>query len=252
MLKLTRPLASIDLETTGFSKNDRIVQVGVIKLHPDGREKEWETLVNPEIPIPPHTTEVHGITDDMVKDALPWDAVGKMLRQGLDGCDLCGYNIPFDIRILKQEYQRIGSPWSPTGKVVDGLKIFMHKSPRDLKSAVKYFLNREHEGAHTALADARAALEVLQAQLERYDDLPQTVDELHYLFFEKVEPGFLDPTKKLAWRDEHVVLNFGKHGGKPLGMVPKDYLEWMLEAEFSTKVKEIIRQALGGKYPSKE
>lgn len=253
MIELTRPLVALDLETTGINPNrDRIVQIGIVKLKPNGETKEWESLVNPGIPIPPHVVETHGITDTMVKDELPFSRLGPMLIKGIEGCDLCGHNVMFDVNFLRTEFKRIGIKWTP-GCIVDSLKIFQIKEPRNLTAAVRYYLDEELENAHTALADARASLRVLQAQLKRYPDLPTRVEDLYELLFVKGDnKDFLDADKKLRWFDGAAVLNFGKHSGKSLRDAPKDYLQWMMNGSFSPHVKEIIKNALEGKYPIKE
>ena len=254
MLELKRPIVALDLETTGTNpKYDRVVQIGAVKVYPDGREKEWETFVNPERDIPPEVTKVHGITNEMVtaEGVLPFSAIGPKLELALADCDLCGYNISFDIRFLKSEFARLHRTFQH-GKVVDGFKIFQRKEQRNLKAAVKFFLDEDLDGAHTALVDARASLRVVMAQLERYSDLPRTVEGLNYLFFEKVDEGYLDNAKKLKWRNNKVCLNFGKHKDTPLDQVPKEYLKWMMSGDFSGQVKKILDQALQGQYPRKD
>jgi DNA polymerase-3 subunit epsilon len=251
VIQLFRPLVALDLETTGTNSNiDRIVQIGIVKVKPDGKRTEWETLVNPEIPIPPEVVKVHGITDAMVAGELPFSSIGPMLAKGIQDCDLCGYNIAYDIRFLKAEFKRCHYNWEPN-KVIDSYKIFQTKEKRDLSAAVKFFLGKELEDAHTALADARASLEVFEAQLERYEDLPRTINEIHYLLWEKVEKGYLDNEKKLKWHGSKAVLTFGKHSGKSLQDLPKDYMTWIVSNNFPEPFKKIINDALQGKFPEK-
>ena len=251
MLRLKRPIVSFDLETTGTNpETDRAIQFGGIKLFLDGTTKEFEILINPEIPIPPETTKVHHITDEMVKDELPFELVGPKIKIFLRDCDVCGYNIQFDYKILVAEFKRVSIPWNPEFKAVDAFKIFQLKERRSLEAAVKFYLDREHKNSHTSLSDAKAALEVIQAQLKRYDDLPRDVDELSDLLFLKPEPGFVDPDKKFIWKNGEVVFNFGKKfKGLPLKNASTNYLTWMLGTEFSKPVKQIVRDALNGKYP---
>lgn len=246
---LKRPLVAIDLETTGTnSKSDRIIQIGIVKIFPDGREKDWETLVNPGIPIPPRVTQITGITDAMMERELPFSVIGPKVFMAIRGCDVCGYNVEFDVNFLRAEFGRLKANLPDDFKMVDGYRIFRMKEGRNLTSAVEFYLNEKLENSHTALADARASFRVIKAQLERYPDLPKTVDELHHLLFEKPPEGYADPDKKLVIVNEKIYLNFGKkHRNKVLSDVPKDYLDWMLRENFNEIIKEIIRRELDGR-----
>jgi len=238
ILVLERPLIALDLETTGTNpQRDRIVQIGIVKLHLDGREKEWETLVNPGKHI--LNTENHGITDEMVENELFFEQIGKMMHPAFIGCDICGFNVGFDLNFLKAEYQRIGINWEH-GKVLDSFQIYKKKERRNLTAAVKFYLNEELEGAHNALVDAKASLRVLLAQIEKYD-LPKSVPELFDLLNEAPK-GYLDKDKKIIIIDERPTINFGKKfNGVALENVQKDYLEWMMRNDFSDQVKEIVK-----------
>lgn len=246
-MKLERPLIAFDLETTGLNfHRDRVVQIGVVKLFSDGHEKEWENLFNPGAPISPEATAIHGIDDTMIRDAPVFGTLAKGIQQAFQGADVCGYNVQFDLRFMKAEYKRLNRSFEH-GKIVDAYKIYQREERRDLNSAVKFYLGEKHEGAHTALSDARASLRVFQAQLKRYPDLPQTVDELHHLFFERVPEGYLDMEKKIALRNGEPCLAFGKHNGVPLTSVPPDYFRWMLEQNFfSDQVKKIVKETMEG------
>lgn len=240
MLTLTRPLIALDLETTGTNpRRDRIVQIGIVKLHPDGREKEWESLVNPTIPIPKEISDIHGITDEMVADELPFKQIGKMVYPTIKDCDICGYNVEFDLRFLKIEFRMIGIDWVP-GKEIDSFKIFQKKERRNLEAAVEFYLNKKHEGAHTALADARASLQILHAQIKMYD-LPVTIPELYELQNE-IPKGYLDKDRKIILLNDQPALNFGKMKGVLLKNVGNNYLNWILGSDFSDQVKEVVRK----------
>lgn len=242
MLTLTRPLIAIDLETTGVNPHrDRIVQIGIVKLHPDGREKDWETLVNPTIPIPKEVSKIHGITDEMVANALPFKQIGKMMYPFVQNCDICGYNVAFDLRFLKIEFRMIGIDWKP-GKEIDSFKLFQKKERRTLKAAVEFYLNEKHEEAHTALADAKASLRILLAQIKMYG-LPSTISELYELQNE-IPKGYLDMDKKIILLNDQPALNFGKMKGVALKNVGKNYLNWILGSDFSDQVKDIVRKFL--------
>ena len=254
-LKLTRPLVILDVETTGVHPQvDRIVQIGLVKLYPGDRwPTEWLTLINPCMLIPPEVTRVHGITDAMVADAPRFAEIASKLAGGLKDCDLGGFNVRFDLLFLKNEFSRVGGKTVLDGaKIVDPFRIYSQREPRTLTAAYEYYTGKKLEGAHDALVDARAAAEVLISQLERYPDLPDTVDELHRVYFEQVAEGFLDPDGKLAWRHGLATINFGKWATIPLARVDKGYLKWMMDGDFTPEVKHIIGEALKGSYPRRD
>lgn len=253
---LNRPLVFLDLETTGpNAKLDRIVQIALIKVYPDGTEREWQSYVNPEVAIPPEVTKIHSITDDMVKDAPTFAALAERLHTGLMDCDLAGYAVTFDKTFMLEAFKRAGYALDRgllDGSIVDGYKIFAAMERRDLTSAVKFYLGEEMVGAHDAMNDIRATRRVIIAQLERYPTLPQTVEALHDKFFEELPDGALDPESKIVWRHGEAVLNFGvKHNGWKLRDIPRQYLNWILGSEFSPAVKSIVTDALQGKYPKR-
>jgi DNA polymerase-3 subunit epsilon len=251
ILPLERPLISIDLETTGvFHTRDRICQIGLVKLYPDGRTTEWETLINPTISIPEEASAVHHITDEMVADEPTFEMIAKILHGGLVDCDLLGYNIKnFDLKFLTTEFARCKIKYEEP-HIVDGYKIFQHFPTRNLPAAVQEYLKEELLDAHSALADAKASMRVFHAQLLKHEELPRTVPELHKLFFEKADS--LDPDGRLAWRGDEVIINFGKFAGTPLKNANRGYLEWVLNGNFSEATKKIIRDALNGVFPERK
>ena len=255
LITLDRPLVSVDVETTGVSPTvDRVVQLGIVKLHIDGSLAEWETLVNPTIPIPEEASAVHGVTDEAVRGAPTFAQLAPKLLAGFAGCDLLGYNVAsFDVRVLAEEFRRCGVAWEP-GRVVDAFRIYQRVRPRNLTAAVSDFLDVPHERAHDALADARATLRLVEAQLLAHPELPRDVSALHDLFFVQARPGALDPDGRLVWKGGEACLGFGKHAGvslRSLATVDRGYLEWVLRGEFSAPVKEIISEALAGKFRAK-
>ena len=174
MLNLTRPIAFIDLETTGVSlSSDRIVEIAIIKILADGSRQVKRKLINPEMPIPKETSDIHGITDDMVKDAPTFKQAGNEIKMFIDNCDLGGYNSNrFDIPILMEEFLRAGMDVDlSTRKMVDVQHIFYTMEPRTLTAAYKFFCQKELVNAHSAEADVDATIEVLMAQLDRYKNL---------------------------------------------------------------------------------
>lgn len=254
LLQLDCPLAFLDCEATGTNREyDRVVQIGVEKHYPDGRVSDWETLVNPCTPIPPEISEIHKITDDMVKSAPTFAELAPKLAEGFSKCDFGGYNVVFDLDILQQEFKRCGSKFEFNGRIVDANKIFHSRERRTLTAAMKYYLNEDLPDAHNALVDVKASSRVFAAQLERYPDLPRDVGALHRMFFETPEGPQVDPEGKFSWRFGEACFNFGnKYVNVPLREVARrdpGYLRWMLKANFSYNVQRIVKEALDGKFP---
>ncbi|WP_165227485.1 3'-5' exonuclease [Aquisphaera insulae] len=247
-LRLERPLVVLDLETTGKRvESDRIVEISALKLSPDGARRGHTRRLNPGIPIPPEATKVHGITDVDVSHERTFAEIARGLADYLEGCDLCGFNVwRFDLRILIAEFRRVDVPFTMAGRhVIDPMRIYHRREPRDLAAALRFYCGREHEEAHRAEADVLAALRVLEAQVERYEDLPLTVSGLHRTMG---YPDVVDPDGKFV-RDETgtVVFGFGKHLGKPVGEVAKtdpSFLDWMLGRDFNEEAKDVARLAL--------
>lgn len=255
-LKLERPLVCFDLETTGTDvREDRIVQLALVRVDVDGTRHTLTSLVNPGRPIPPSATAIHGIGDDDVRDAPLFADLRPRLDEFLAGADLLGFNmVKFDLPLLQREIKDAGGEFDATGRrLLDAMRIFHLKEPRHLTAALRFYCGRELEGAHDALADTLATLDVFDAQLARYDDLPRDAAALHELCNPRDE-NCVDATRKLRWNDAgEATLGFGKHKGKTLRELARssrDYLEWMRRDDsFSPEVKEILREALGGVFP---
>ena len=254
-MKLSRPLAVLDLETTGPNvATDRIVDIGIVTRLPDGGLERWSSLVNPGAPIPPSATDVHGITDEMVAAAPTFAEIADEVLSRLDGCDIGGFNVrAFDLPLLRAELQRVGVSLPPC-HVVDAMTIYHAHERRDLSSAVRLYLGHPHHNAHRAEADAFATLQVLEAQVQMYavpDDVPGLASFR--------PPGAIDAEGKLVWIDSEKgalpCFSFGKHKGHSLQWLRKhepDFLRWVLRANFSDEVKSLVREALEGRFPSKE
>ena len=249
-LRLNRPLVIFDVETTGVHPQvDRVVQIGLIKLYPDGHETEWQSLVNPGMPIPPEATRIHGISDDDVADQPTFNLLAPKIANGFKDCDVGGFNVRFDVIFLKKEFDRVGAKSVFTdAKIVDAFRIYRQFKPRTLVHAVKEYLGEDLPDAHDALADAKVTVRVLKAQLVEHK-LPDNVDELYTIFFETPADGFLDPDGKIAWRYGQATINFGKWAATSLDKVDKGYLRWMLDGDFTPEVKHIIREAMAGRFP---
>ena len=259
-LKLDRPLAVFDLETTGVDTDkDRIVQIAIIRVEPDGRRTTFETLVNPERSIPPEATKVHGIRDEDVRDKPTFSQIRREVEEYLQDAVLGGFNsINFDAPLLQAELRRSESDLDLRRfQQVDAMRVFHRMERRDLTAAYRFYCDKDLVGAHSALADTEATLEILDAQVGRYDEVPDTLDALHT--FCNPDAGlFVDRTRKFKWDDQgEACFTFGKFNGSALRDVCRDdrgrgYLEWMLGKDFNEEVKDILRQALGGVFPKRQ
>jgi DNA polymerase-3 subunit epsilon len=252
MLQLTRPIAFIDLETTGVSlSTDRIVEIAVIKLLPDGSRQVKRKLINPQMPIPKASSDIHGITDDMIKDAPTFKQVANEVKMFIDGCDLGGYNSNrFDIPILMEEFLRVGLDVDLSKrKMVDVQHIFYTMEPRTLSAAYKFFCEKELVDAHSAEADVSATIDVFLAQLEKYKNLGNTVESVLGVIGEE---KIVDYARRFGYDDKGVeVFNFGKYKGRSVSDVLKaepQYYDWMMRGDFplhtKQKLTEIFNKAL--------
>jgi DNA polymerase-3 subunit epsilon len=249
---LEKPLVFFDLETTGVRVDtDRIVEIALVKINIDGARSEKYSLINPQIPIPVETSRIHGITDERVKNAPTFKSYAPELFAFLEGCDLAGYNlISFDLPLLQKEFERVEMNLSSDGRsVIDPFVIFKNKERRNLSAAYQFYCGKEMKDAHTAMADITATVAVLEAQLQRYSDLPQKINELH-VFCNQDNAKFADKARKLIWNGGEICLNFGKHRGRSLSYLVtnhKDYLQWMAGGDFAEDTKKLISEALSGK-----
>ena len=251
-LRLERALVALDTETTGAEiSSDRVVQIALIKLHPDGRREEFESLVNPEIPIPLEAQAIHGIKDEDVRFAPPFRRVAPEILRFCEGCDLAGFNLTrFDLPLLRAEFQRAGISWNLEDvKVIDAQRIFHALEPRDLTAAYRFYCGLPLEGAHGALADTRATLDVILAQVDHYPELPRDVAGLDARF-NVPDTRFVDTTRKFRWYNGEPVFNFGQKRGRGLREVAekeRDYLEWILSQDFGPEVRRLVSEALEGR-----
>ena len=255
-LLLSRPLAVFDVETTGVSSSvDRIIEITIIRVELDGSETVLRLRLNPEVPIPPEATAVNGITDEDVAGKPTFAAVAAEIYTFLEGCDLAGFNIiKFDLPLLEAEFARAGVQFSREDRaVVDAMTIFHEKEPRNLAGAARFYLQREMPEFHTSETDARATLDILSAQVQRYPDVPEDVSALH-AYCNPVNPDAIDPEGKFESMNGRPSIAFGKHKGRSLQELANEpepnYLHWMLDGDFSPEVKEIVRAALSGEFPT--
>ncbi len=254
--KLTRPVVFLDLETTGvWPEKDRIIEVALIKIYPDGREETFETRIDPEMKIPPASIAIHGIKDEELVGKPKFKEIAPKILEILEGCDIGGFALErLDIHILAREFKRVHKEFDfGLCHFLDSQKIFVHKEKRNLGTASEFYLGKPLDNAHAAMVDARASLEVFKAQLKRYPDLPRTPEELSRLM--KGEGSdYIDETRRFRWWDGEAYFNFGGADvyGKSIRSIVKErrgFLEWMLRQDFSKEVKRIVQDALKGKFP---
>lgn len=231
-IELDRPLVFFDLETTGVDvKTDRIVELALIRLSPHGDVLERVRRFNPEMPIPPGASAVHGIYDEDVKEEATFSQRARALSTLLEGCDLAGFNIlRFDLPLLDNEFHRAGIDFDVQDRrLIDMQTIFHREEPRDLTAAARFYLGREHPEAHTALGDIRTSAAVLSAQLEHYGELPRDVTGLHDYCAQSTQ--YLGPLSDwFRSVDSALQLKKGKYRGIPLDEVARldaDYLGWI-------------------------
>ncbi len=243
-LKLVRPLCFFDLETTGVDVGkDRIVEISILKLYPNGNKESKTWLVNPTIPIPIQSSEVHGITDEKVANEPTFKELAPQIFQMIKDSDLAGFNSDrFDIPLLAEEMLRAGVDFEMKNRVsIDIQNIFHKKEERTLSAAYRFYCDKNLDNAHSAEADTNATYEILLAQLERYDDLPSDSKALSEFSQRKKTVDFAG---FIAMDDANrEVFTFGKYKGVPVEEVlEKDagYFSWIQNADFPLYTKKII------------
>jgi len=245
MLQLTKPLAFIDLETTGVNlASDRIVEIAIVKILPDGKRSAKRKLINPQMPIPKQASDLHGITDEMVKDAPTFKQAAHELKQILDGCDIAGYNSNrFDIPLLIEEFLRAEVDFDMKGRrLLDVQNIFHKMEQRTLRAAYKFYCNKNLDGAHSAETDALATAEILSAQLQRYPELGTTIDSVIKTIGEE---QIVDFARRFIFENGVEIFNFGKYKGRSVAEVLKaepQYYDWMMKAEFPLYTKQKLTE----------
>ncbi len=246
-MKLTRPLASIDIESTGVDPvKDRIIELGVEVCHPDGGRMNWAQRFNPGMPIPAEATAVHGITNEEVADCLPFSARAPNIHAALRGKDIAGYNLRrLDLPLLDEEFRRCGLKLDLTGvQIIDAFGIFQKKEPRKLEDAVKRYCKRDHAGAHGAAADAEATLDVILAQVVEYEDLGAMDLEALAEYSRHSEQKYADIAGKLYYDAQgDVCYAFGKHKDSRVIDQP-GYAEWMISKDFPGSTKDALMAVL--------
>lgn len=248
LINLNKPLAFFDLETTGLNiSKDRIIEIAILKIHPDQKQEKYIKRVNPGIPIPPESTAIHGIKNEDIKDCPLFKDLAEEIKTFIGESDLAGYNSnKFDIPFLLEEFLRLGIEIEMEGrKFVDVQTIFHKMEQRTLGAAFRFYCNRELENAHSAEADITATFEILKAQLDRYPDLKNDISYLSE-FTQTDKSKKIDFVGRLALNDKNeIVYNFGKHAGKTIREVlslEPGYHRWILDNEFPLYTKSIVKK----------
>ena len=245
-LKLKRPIVFFDLETTGVdTATDRIVEISLVKIDVDGTKSVKTRRINPEMPIPAAATAVHGITDEDVKDEPTFRQIARSLAQYIEGCDFGGFNSNrFDLPMLVEEFMRAGVDVDfRKRKFVDVQTIFHRKEQRTLVAAYKFYCDKDLENAHSAEADTLATYEVLEAQIERYPDIGDTVEQLAEFSSTGANVDFAG---RIALNDKgEEIFTFGKYKGRTVVEVfAKDpsYYSWIMNGDFPLYTKKKITE----------
>ncbi|MCM1031442.1 MAG: exonuclease domain-containing protein [Oscillibacter sp.] len=246
-LNLANCIVFFDLETTGVNiAKDRIVEISVLKVYPNGKEEQKTIRVNPEMPIPKEASEVHGIYDEDVKDCPTFKEIAKDLARYMEGCDLGGYNSNrFDIPLLAEEFLRVGVDFDMRKrKFVDVQTIFHKMEQRTLSAAYRFYCDKSLEDAHTASADTAATYEVLKAQLERYGD--KLENNIEFLSKFSTQNNTVDFAGFIVYNDKgEEVFNFGKNKGVPVEKVLREqpgYFSWIINSEFPLYTKKVLTE----------
>jgi len=245
-LKLKRPVVFLDLETTGINVSaDRIVEISLLKISPNGKEQWMTTKVNPEMPIPPKVTAIHGISDADVADAPTFREIARKVASFMDGCDLAGYNaIKFDIPVLAEEFLRTETDFNfRKRKYVDVQVIFHKKEQRTLSAAYLFYCRKNLENAHSAEADTAATYEVLKCQLDRYPDLENDIEKL--ALFSSFNNN-VDFAGRIILDENGIeTINFGKHKGRSVEDVLREepsYYAWIMNGDFPLYTKKVLTE----------
>lgn len=258
---LDRDLCFFDIESTGLNVvRDRIVQIAIIKYLKNGGEpEELEMMINPGIPISEEAMNVHGITPKMLTNKPSFHQVADQLLRFIGNADLAGYNSNrFDVPMLMEEFSRVGIEFDMTRRrTIDVQRIFYKMEPRTLSAALKYYTGKRIENAHDALTDVRATIDVLKGQLEKYQNVDledadgniveaPVQNDMKTLHEFTTDDKMIDATMRLKYNHEGVIVfNFGKYQGQDAAKVlteDKQYYNWMLNKEFSSQVKQLIKK----------
>jgi DNA polymerase-3 subunit epsilon len=243
-LKLTKPIVFFDLETTGINiAKDRIVEISILKVYPNGNKESKTWLVNPEMEIPSEVVAIHGISNEKVVTEPTFNELADEVSKLIEGCDLAGFNSNrFDIPLLAEEMLRAGIDFDMKNRVaVDVQVIFHKKEQRTLSAGYKFYCDKDLENAHSAEADTNATYEILKAQLDRYDDLENNTKFLSEFSSHKKRADFAGFI--MFDEDEDEIFTFGKYKGKKVKNVlesDKGYFSWIQKSDFPLYTKKVL------------
>jgi len=254
-MKISRPLVILDLETTGtWVEKDKIVEIGLIKLMPDGTRLDYIKRVNPGMPIPPNVRRIINITDADVKDKPRFKNIAQEALSFLGDSDLAGFNIlRFDLPLLEREFYDadLNFHWRDRD-VYDAQKIYHIHEKRDLMAAYFLYCGKKLENAHSALGDAEATMDILDAQVGKYGSTELGIESLKDIDYER-SSDYFDKERKFCWWNGQLYPTFGKHGKKKhikdIAKDDREYLEWILTKDFDNEVKAMIQKVLDGQFP---
>jgi DNA polymerase-3 subunit epsilon len=243
-LKLEKNLIVLDIESTGVNfVSDKIIELFLLKVKPNGETKEYLQRFNPGMPIPKQASEVHGITDEMVANEPSFAEKAPEILNFIGDADLAGFNSnKFDVPMLMEELGRCGFDLQvEKRKLIDVQRIFHQMEPRNLEAAYRFYCNKDLSDAHTAKADTIATWEILQAQVDKYKELENSVDSLHRF---TASDSVLDLTGRIVYNNQkEPVFNFGKHKGKTVKEIftqEPSYYEWIMRSDFSMQTKKVV------------
>ena len=245
-LKISKPICFFDLETTGVNVSlDRIVEISILKIFPNGNKESKTWLVNPGVPIPLEASNIHGITNDIVKNEPLFKMIASDIKSMIDNCDLAGFNSnKFDIPLLAEELLRSEIDFSLDNvATIDVQNIFHKMEQRTLSAAYQFYCGKSLDNAHSSKADTLATFEVLESQIEKYDDLENNVSFLSD-FSERGKN--VDLAGFIKYNEDHIpCFSFGKHKGKTVDYVLENesgYFGWLLNADFPMYTKKVLTQ----------
>lgn len=254
-MKLSHELVVLDLETTGvWIDHDKIIEIALIKRTPANDQETYLRRVNPQMAIPQEVTELTGISDEDVQNEPVFGDLARDVLDFIGDADLAGFNIEkFDLPLLERELQEAGFAFNwRTRTIFDAQKIFHINEKRDLTAAYRFYCHKELQNAHSALKDTEATLEILENQIERYGEGDPHVDVLKQFQYRK-KNHFFDDERKFRWWNGKLYMMFGKYARKytlqEVVKMDRKYLEWVLSANFSQEVKDLVNDALIGKFP---
>lgn len=254
-MKLKKDLVVLDLETTGtWIDKDRIIEIGMIRCFPDGQKKIYEKRINPGMAIPKAVTEITGISQEDVQNAPYFRDVAPEILSFLENADLAGFNLErFDLPLLSREFADNGMEFQWKSRdVYDAQKIYHLHEKRDLTAAYAFYCHKELCDAHSALADVNATLDVIESQVKKYGQGQEEIEVLRDFDYKR-RLEFYDAGRKFRWWNGELYMMFGKYAKREtlrnVAQKDRSYLEWILSQDFSEEVKDLVEDALEGKFP---